>query len=144
MGRRATFFGSVAVLLVAAIARPADVTIAVIVHPSRQVTLDADDVARIFLRKRRFWEDGSPIVPINRQASSDLRELFTRRVFGVSSGGLSVYWNEQYVLGTLPPATLPSSEAVKRYVASEPNAIGYVEGNVVDKSVRTALEFDGR
>jgi ABC-type phosphate transport system substrate-binding protein len=143
MGARAALFGGMVVLLVATIARPADTSIAVIVHPSRQVTLDADDVARIFLRKRRFWEDGSPIVPLNREASSAVRELFTRRVFGVSSAALSVYWNEQYVLGTLPPTTLASNEAVKRYVASEPNAIGYIEASLVDKSVRVALLLDG-
>jgi hypothetical protein len=62
----------------------------------------------------------------------------------MSSAALSVYWNEQYVLGTLPPPTLHSSEAVKRYVASEPNAIGYIESSAIDKTIRTVLELGGR
>lgn len=144
MGRRAAAFASLVALLIGGFVLAAETPIVVIVHPSRQGVLDADDVARIFLRRQRFWDDGLPIVPLNREAGSDLREAFSKRIFGVSSSALAVYWNEQYFLGTLPPATLSSSEAVKRYVASEPNAIGYIEANVADKSVRVVLELPGK
>jgi ABC-type phosphate transport system substrate-binding protein len=138
---RPTILLLVAALLAPALARPAELTIAVIVHPSRRVSLSEEDVARIFLRKQRFWPDGSPIVPLNREAGSELRELFSERVFGGSSEALAGYWNEQYFLGMFPPATLSSTLAVKRYVAAEPNAIGYVESTAVDGSVRVALEL---
>jgi ABC-type phosphate transport system substrate-binding protein len=143
MGRRAALACSVAVLLLAPSVRSADVPIAVIVHPSRRVTLDTDDVARIFLKKQRFWDNGAAIIPLNREAGSALRESFSRRVFGFSSAGLAGYWNEQYFLGTFPPATLASSEAMKNYVASEPNAIGYVEASAADGSVRIVLQIGG-
>jgi ABC-type phosphate transport system substrate-binding protein len=143
MGRRAALACGVVVLLLAPPVRSADVPIAVIVHPSRHVTLGLDDVTRIFLKKQRFWDDGEPIIPLNREVGSTLRESFSRRVFGFSTAGLAGYWNEQYFLGTLPPATLASSEAVKRYVASEPNAIGYVEANAADRSVRIVLQIGG-
>src|SRR5262245_23881671 len=127
MTRPAAFLSSVAVILaLATLARPAEPVIAVIVHPSRNVTLGAEDVARIFLKRQRFWDDGSAIVPLNREAGNELRETFSRRVFGIPSSALSTYWNEQYFLGTFPPATLSSSEAVRRFVAAEPNAIGYI------------------
>ncbi len=119
-----------------------DAAIAVIVNPRRHATLQLEDVARIFLRKQRFWSDGAPIVPLNREAGSTLRETFSRRVLGVTSTELAVYWNEQYFLGTMPPATLSSSEAVKRYVASDPNAIGYIEATAVDNSVHVVFELD--
>jgi ABC-type phosphate transport system substrate-binding protein len=94
------------------------------------------------LRKRRFWEDGAPIIPLNREAGSTLREAFSRRVFGTGSAQLSTYWNEQYFQGVLPPATLSSSESMKRFVAQERNAIGYVELEAADASVRVALVLD--
>jgi len=83
----------------------------------------------------------SPIVPLNREAGSKLREAFSQRVFDSSSAALAEYWNEQYFLGMFPPATLSSTLAVKRYVAVEPNAIGYVESAAVDGTVRVALEL---
>ena len=138
---RPTILLLVAALLAPALAHAAEPTIAVIVHPSRRMSLSEEDVARIFLRKQRFWPDGSPIVPLNREAGSELRELFSQRVFDSSSEALAGYWNEQYFLGMFPPATLSSTLAVKRYVAAEPNAIGYVESAAVDGSVRVALEL---
>jgi len=131
----------IAALLAPALARAVEMTIAVIVDPSRRATLSEEDVARIFPRKQRFWPDGSPIVPLNREAGSKLREAFSQRVFDSSSAALAEYWNEQYFLGMFPPATLSTTLAVKRYVAVEPNAIGYVESAAVDGTVRVALEL---
>jgi ABC-type phosphate transport system substrate-binding protein len=98
-----------------------------------------DEVARIFLKKERFWDDGSTIIPLNREAGSPIREVFSRRVFHLSSAALAQYWDQQYFLGTFPPATLASNEAVKRYIASEPNAIGYIDPSTADPSVRIVL-----
>ena len=39
-----------------------------------------------------------------------------RRVFGSRASQLVVYWIRQYFQGVLPPATLASDEAVRRFV----------------------------
>ena len=116
--------------------------IAVIVHRDRRDALDVPAVASIYLRKRRFWGDGAPIIPLNREAETPLREAFSRRIFGTGSTQLSAYWNEQYFHGVMPPATLSSSESMKRFVAQELNAVGYVELEMADASVRVALVLD--
>jgi hypothetical protein len=100
--------------------------LAVIVHAGRQVSLTPSDLARIYLKQRRHWPDGDAILPVNREAGSEARRLFERRVLGDRAGRLVVYWNQQYFRGVLPPATLASDEAVLRFVAGEPRAIGYV------------------
>jgi ABC-type phosphate transport system substrate-binding protein len=115
--------------------------LAVIVHPQREVALDRDALAQIFLKRRAHWEDGGRIVPVNRDAESPLRAAFTRLVFGESARAHAVYWNRQYYLGMLPPATLASDEAVKRFVASEPLAIGYIRADAVDASVHVVLQL---
>ena len=48
----------------------------VVVHPERETTLDLGELAQIYLRKRRFWRDGAPIVPVNREAGNRLRAAF--------------------------------------------------------------------
>jgi hypothetical protein len=55
---------------------------------------------------------------------------------------LADYWNRQYFYGILPPATLASTEAVRRYVASDPNAIGYLPVSEVDGSIRVVLHLE--
>src|SRR5690242_14052055 len=99
----------------------------VIVHPTRIGTVDREEVTRIFRGRQRFWGDGSAVVPLNLPAGTPLRERFSRLVLHEDSAQLATEWNEQYFHGLLPPAVLASSDAVKRYVAYEPRAIGYVE-----------------
>ena len=112
----------------------------VITHPSRAIAIDADDLRRIFLKQRRFWPDGAPIVPIN-QESEALRELFDRVVLQSEPARLGAYWDRRYFEGVFPPITLASDEAVRRYVAAKPNAIGYVDARAVDESVHAAFRI---
>jgi len=128
--------------LLPAVAGGGDSRIAVIVHPDRRDALDVATIARIYLRQRRFWDDGSPVLPVNREAGAALRERFSMRVLGNTSEQLASYWNAQYFHGVLPPATLSSSQSIRRFVASELDAIGYVEADAVDASVRVALTLD--
>lgn len=128
------------ILLAAAVAAAsADVPLAVIVHPSRSAPLDKSEIERIYLKKKRYWGDGTPIVPINRETGSEIRSEFNRRVYRSRAVDLARYWNQLYFQGILPPITLSSDEAVKRYVATERNAIGYVRADDVDDSVRVVL-----
>jgi hypothetical protein len=113
--------------------------LAIIVHPERSVRLTQAEVAQIYLKKRRFWADGEAIVPVNRDSGSEARARFDRAVFGEGAGRLEVYWNKQYFHGVLPPATLASDEAVRRFVASETRAIGYIAASQADPSVRIVL-----
>jgi len=116
------------------------VRIVVIVHPGRHVKLRLADLRAIYLKEQKFWKDGRPVVPVNRDAGSDVRESFSRKVFGQDSRELAAYWNRRYFLeGEFPPATLASDRAVVRFVAGNPNAIGYVARKNADKSVRVAL-----
>jgi ABC-type phosphate transport system substrate-binding protein len=129
------------VLLAPAAAEEPRMRIAVVVHPSRTVEITADALRQIYLRRKRFWEDGAPIVPLNLAAGMPLRDAFSRRVLGESEARIADYWNRQYFYGVLPPATLASTQAVLRYVASDPNAVGYVAAADVDDSVRTVLSL---
>jgi hypothetical protein len=124
-------------------ARPAAAEgLAVIVHGQRTDRPTIAEIAQIYLKQRRFWSDGMRIVPVNHPSDSAARAIFDRRVLGKDPAELVVYWNRQYFHGVLPPATLASDEAVKRFVASEREAIGYVDPRVVDDSVRVVLRLD--
>jgi hypothetical protein len=129
-------------LLGSATAAAEEPRVAMIVHPARRGEVAVDRVAQIYLRRSRFWDDGSTIVPLNLPAGTALRERFSRRVLRQSEPRLADYWNRQYFYGVLPPVTLSSTEAVRRYVASDPNAIGYIPAAEVDGSVRVVLEIE--
>lgn len=141
MGWRITILLILAPVLAGGAAHAGD-RVAVIVHADRTDTVTLETVAEIYLKKRTFWNNGRPIIPVNRDAASATRKLFTRLTFGDAARNLARYWNAQYILGVLPPATFASDEAVVRFVASEPGAIGYVAAGALNESVRAALFLD--
>jgi len=112
----------------------------VIVHPTRASALTTGEVRAIYLKQKQFWDDGQPIVPINREAGSEARELFSEKIFGQDSTRLATYWNQRYFeAGEFPPATLASDEAVIRFVSENPNAVGYVTAQTVRDSAAVVL-----
>jgi ABC-type phosphate transport system substrate-binding protein len=118
----------------------AETEVKVIVHPSRATPLTEADLRAIYLKQKLLWDDDDPIVPINREAGSAARELFSERLFGQSSLRAAAYWNRRYFeAGEFPPATLASEEAVLRFVAANENAIGYVTAAEVGPSVAVVL-----
>ena len=131
-----------AVVLASELAWAESIVLAVIVNPSRPDRLDRADVARIYLRSQRFWDDGSPIVPLNLEAESGTRAAFTTRVFSLDPEHLAAHWNAQYFHGIFPPTVLTSAASVKRYVAADPRAIGYVDVRDVDDTVRVVLKLE--
>ncbi len=120
-----------------------DVRVKLIVHPTRATHLTEVEVRAIYLKKKILWNDGKPIIPINREAGSDARELLSHKLFGQDSRRLATYWNQRYFeAGEFPPATLASEEAVLRFVAGNENAIGYVTGDDTSDAVAVVLVLD--
>ncbi len=92
-------------------------------------------VLGMFAKKRLFWSDHSAVVPVNLAASHPLRRAFSLSIFKKTPEQLQDYWNDQYFHGVIPPPVLASEEAVLRFVASTPGAVGYVSACSVDKRV---------
>ena len=100
--------------------------IAVIVAPGHARRVKQEDLLLIYKRKQLFWPDGKRIQPVNMPVSNALRREFSQTVLGASPEELEKYWNDMYFHGIAPPYVLSSSEAVLRFVAETPEAIGYV------------------
>lgn len=145
MTRAATcLFGIALFLALCARVRAEERGLAIITHPSRQITLTAGDLRRLFMKQRRFWPDGKPVIAINQTAATAARGTFERSVFGADAAGLPAYWNRRYFEGLFPPITLGSDEAVQRYVAAKPDAVGYVDVRSLDSSVHVAMRLKVR
>ena len=129
---------------IAARGQPArDGPVQLIVHSSRSQSMSKSEARAVFLKQKRFWDDGKPIVPINREAGTTARESFSKRLFGQTSRKLAEYWNQRYFeAGEFPPATLASEEAVRRYVTENPEAIGYVIGAEIGPTIAVVLTLD--
>lgn len=97
---------------------------------------DASDLGLIYRRKKLLWPDGMRIQPTNLPPDGALRRTFSQRVLGKPPEALTAYWNNLYYHGITPPRVFASEEAVLRFVAETPGAIGYVQGCKPDSRVR--------
>lgn len=97
------------------------------------------DLALVYRRKRLLWEGGERMQPVNLPPEHALRRSFSQRVLNASPKGLAQYWSTMYFHGISPPHVLASEEAVLRFVAETPGAIGYVSACKVDQRVKAVL-----
>jgi ABC-type phosphate transport system substrate-binding protein len=94
------------------------------------------EVEAIYLLRQTVWPDGTHIVPVNREATSDIRAEFTVRVLNQDNTSLARYWNEMHFQGKLPPVVQESERAMLAFIRKVPGAIGYVGGSIPPADVR--------
>ncbi len=121
-------------------AAAAPLRLAVITSPQApHLTLDRDTLRNIFLKKIFVDDSGQRLIPVNLPPASPLREAFFRELTHMPDAQMEDYWNRQYFQGVSPPYVLASQQAVVRFVATTPGAIGYVASCHADGSVQVVL-----
>lgn len=111
--------------------------VAVVASPkSSQSSLAADQLANLYLGKLPGQlldlPDGNPT-----------RELFYGKGVGKTTAQVKATWARLTFSGkATPPKEMASSAEVKKFVASNPDAIGYIEKSAVDSSVKVLMEVN--
>ena len=120
---------------------PAHAALAIIVHPGNSLSgITADEAADIYLAKAGVFTNGKRAIPVDQVATSPMRKKFYSAVIKKDDSTLKVYWSKLMFTGKAnPPREIGDDAAVKSWVASNPDAIGYVDGKFVDSSVKVLL-----
>ena len=128
-------------LAMSTVTASAHADVVVIVSAKSPITsLTAEQTARIFLGKVSNFPDDGDVVPIDQAEGSAIRDEFYSKVVHKNSSQLSAYWAKVIFTGDgRPPEKLESNVAVRKAVANNPNAIGYIDKNAVNRSVRVIL-----
>lgn len=100
-----------------------------------------DALALIYKRKQLFWGGGVKTQAVNLPPAHPLRRAFSQTLLGRLPEEMDAYWQDMYFHGVLPPYVLASEEAVVRFVATTPGAIGYVSPCAVDSRVMVVMSF---
>jgi ABC-type phosphate transport system substrate-binding protein len=113
----------------------------IIVHPTNTAaTTTREFVAQAFLKRVTRWEDGETIRPVDLPSEARTRSAFSLHVLNRSVDAMRSYWQQRIFSGRdLPPPELESDDAVLRYVASTPGAIGYVSANAKLQNVKALV-----
>ncbi len=108
----------------------------VITHPSAGA-VTKDQVSDVFLGKSQAF------TPIDQAESSATYGDFYKKATGRDVAQVKSTWSRIVFSGKgQPPRQLPDSAAVKKAVAADPKAMGYIDKAAVDGSVKAALALD--
>ena len=130
---------ALALSLSASAAALADV-VAVVSSTSSVMMLNRTQIADIFLGRTTRFPDGSPAVPIDQTEGTLVRDEFYTKFVGKSAAQIKAHWSKIIFTGRgQPPKAVSNSSETKKLVVANPNAIGYIEQNMIDTSVRAVL-----
>ncbi len=116
--------------------------VAVVVHPSNTDDLDSATISRLFLNKMKAFPNGNRVEAMALSEDMPETDVFNQQVLGKSASQLTAFWSKLVFTGKgQPPKAFSDSQALISAVASDPNAIGYVDASAVNDSVRVVATF---
>jgi ABC-type phosphate transport system substrate-binding protein len=115
-----------------ALALPAMAEVVVVVNPkAAESSMTKDQVAQFFLGK------SSAMTPVDQPESAPIRGEFYKKVTDKDASQVKALWSKLVFTGKATmPKEVGDSAAVKKAVAADPKAIGYIEKSAVDGSVK--------
>ena len=115
--------------------------ISVITNPNNSITeIDINTLKKLYLGKRKSFEDGTTAIVFEQDESSPVRDLFHSKVTNKSASQLKAYWSSMMFTGKAqPPESAGDDSGVISKVSSIPNAVGYVDSGSVNDSVKVIL-----
>jgi ABC-type phosphate transport system substrate-binding protein len=124
-------------LAMSTVTASAHADVVVIVSAKSPITsITAEQTARIFLGKASSGD----AFPVDQPEGSAIRDEFYSKVVHKSPSQLAAYWAKVIFTGDgRPPEMLESDVAVRKAVANNPKAIGYIDKSTIDESVRVIL-----
>jgi ABC-type phosphate transport system substrate-binding protein len=114
------------------LALPAMAEVVVVVNPkAAESSMTKDQVAQFFLGK------SSAMTPVDQPESAAIRGEFYKKVTDKEASQVKSLWSKLVFTGKATmPKEVADSAAVKKAVAADPKAIGYIEKSAVDASVK--------
>jgi ABC-type phosphate transport system substrate-binding protein len=109
----------------------------VVVNPANAAALGEEEIKGIFLGKRSRFPDGTRAQPVDQSDAQPARKEFYAKLAKMTETDFNAYWSALIFTGNaFPPKKLEGDLDVKNYVKANPGAIGYVDAEAVDESIK--------
>jgi len=96
---------------------------------------------KAFFLKKTSYLGANPVIPINLSSRHRIRISFEKQVLHMSFTRLKSYWTKQHYLGHRPPISMKSQESIKAFIEKVDGAIGYMELEKVDGSLKIVYKW---
>lgn len=114
---------------------------------SKNAKLDSNDVKKaglkaIYTGNHLKWSNGNKIQVVD-QAETSLGKKFYESVLGKTLNQVRSQWTKLMLSGQASaPVQCASDKAVKKIVANNPHAIGYIASSALDASVKELFRLE--
>jgi ABC-type phosphate transport system substrate-binding protein len=118
--------------------------VAIVVNPTNSVSsLTIADLHKIFLGDKSTWPNGKHVLVIMAAPGSPERAVVLAGIYKMSESDYAKYFLQAAFTGAIaaPPKDASSSEQVKKLVAENPGAIGYIKQADADDSVKVVFKL---
>jgi hypothetical protein len=129
-----SFTSMLALAAALAVAIPADAGDIVVVMGAGASALTKDQVANVYLGRN------NSLKPVDLPESNPLREAFYKKATDRDAAQIKAVWSRLTFTGQgQPPREFPDPAAIKKAVAADPKAVGYIDKTDLDASVKVVL-----
>ena len=99
--------------------------------------MSKDEITQFFLGKSQTMK------PLDRPSTEAIKAQFYQKLSGQDLSQVKATWSRLVFTGKASlPKELPDAAAVKKAVAADPKAIGYIDKSEVDGSVKVLLSLN--
>ncbi len=135
---------ALAAVVLAAVCSVAAADVVVIVNPKNPTaSMTSEQVGAMFLGKSTGFPGGGSATMVDQPEGSPIYEQFYTKATGKNGAQVKATWARLTFSGkAVPPKGLAGTADVKKFVAANADAIGYIEKSAVDASVKVVLQVD--
>jgi hypothetical protein len=126
--------------------RGAEVTVAIIVHPSNpRNNISFLDLVQVLKMDTQHWPGGGRIYLVLQESGTREKAMVLKRLYRMKESEVRQHYLGKLYRGEIAsyPRIAHSNESVRRIVAQAPNALGFIDAEAVDVTVKT-LRIDGK
>jgi ABC-type phosphate transport system substrate-binding protein len=115
--------------------------VAIVASTSAVTSLSKAQLTDIFLGKVSRFPNGAQAVPIDQQEGSPARDEFYASYAGKSPAQMKSHWSKIIFTGRgQPPKTVSNNVEVRKLIAADSQAIGYIERSALDSTVKMVIQ----
>lgn len=109
-------------------------TVVIVSQKNPATRMFSEQASQFFLGKSALF------TPVDQAEGSPIRADFYRKVADKDAGQVKALWSKLVFTGkATPPKEYASNAEVKKAVAADPKAIGYIDKSAVDDTVKVIL-----
>lgn len=115
--------------------------VSVIVNPANTSTIDASLIKKIYLGKKKSFDNGNKAEVFTLPDNSPDSESFRQKALKKSNSQYKSYWSKLAFTGKGTPPKKASDSEMINAVKSNPNAIGFINSDKVTGDVKVIATY---